>query len=365
MIAVDRHLPDPEDPADAPPHSLVVFLADQRSRGDAKLLAQVARARARSLPVLPLARSAADVPSALPKALQPLHAAVWADPGTVRAVLRLLGLVERRRRLFLSYRRQETTELALQLREHLSRRSFDVFLDRFSVPPAADFQRRIDIELSDKAFVLLLESPSAAGSPWVQHEVTYALTHGIALMALTLPDVTDRERFSTVDEAFRYRLIARDLSAAGSRAPGETGEGGPQLTAAALAAVLDEIENRYARQLRQRREQLLGSLADWLDLAGHRPTSTDNEWALVTAPPRRRAVAYLVSPRAPAPSDVRDLDRLRGLTAREGGRLPDGCLVHAARTLDPDEEDLIKWIIDKRPLTTRPHHAVPDLLGLS
>ena len=333
MIAFDRRLPEAEDPADAPPHSLVVFLADRRSRRDGELLGQVARARARSLPVLPLARSAADVPSALPSALRPLHAAVWTDPGTIRAALRLLGLVERRRRLFLSYRRQETSELALQLREHLSRRSFDVFLDRFSVPPAADFQRRIDIELSDKAFVLLLESPSATGSPWVQHEVTYALAHGISLMALTLPGVTNRERFPTVDEAFRYRLTARDLSAAGPDAPGETGVGGPPLSAAALAAVLDEIENRYARQLRQRREQLLGSLAGWLDLAGHRPALTDNEWALVTAPPRGRPVAYLVTPRAPAPSDVRDLDRLRGPTARPGGRLPDGCL--GSRGTDP------------------------------
>jgi TIR domain len=151
----------------------VLFLADDDSRDDDPLLEAIEAARAQLVPVLPVVQPGADISTTLPDVLRPLNAIEWDRAGghAIGEVARLLGLAETERRLFLSYRRHDTSSLALQLREHLSRRAFDVFLDRFSVPPAADFQHRINVELADKAFVLLLASSSAAGSGWVQHEV--------------------------------------------------------------------------------------------------------------------------------------------------------------------------------------------------
>jgi hypothetical protein len=351
-----------EDPAGSPPQTLVVFLADSDSRDRTDLLEQVNMARDAAVAVLPVVHSGADVQAVLPEILRPLNAVRWEQHGDAVAldVLRLLGLVERHRRLFLSYRRQETSALAINLREHLSRRTFDVFLDRFSVPPADDFQRRIDIELSDKAFVLLLESTSAVRSQWVQHEVAFALSHGISLMALTLPDVTDDRVFSVIDEAFRYRLVPEDLHLAAE--PGQPPD--LVLTPEALGRVLEEVESRYARQLRQRRGQLIGSLREWLVRSNRAIRPTANEWALAATGPDGRPTVYLVTPQAPAPADLQELDRLRRSAASAEGRRAHGYLLHGAPVQDPDEGRLIAWIVGRRPLSTCAHHRVPDLLGL-
>lgn len=344
------------DPAGRRPHIVVAFLADESSRDDPACTAALETAREQLLAVLPLTHSGGGIMEILPPVVRPLNAMPWDadEDAAIRAILRLMGLIEEDRRLFLSYRRQETSALALQLRERLGERGYDVFLDRFSVPPAADFQRRINVELSDKAFVLLLESPAAVGSTWVQHEVAFALSHGIALLALSLPETRHEDQFPEVDEAFRRRLEERDL----------TGDE-RVLRDGTLAAVLDEIEVRHARQLRLRRVGMLGSVEHWLRVAGVACDATQDEWGLAADWPDTRGTVFLVTPRAPSPRDLRRLDDLREQREMASGRSVEGCLVHASAAQDADDEALLRWIVDRRPLQTRLHERVPDLLGIA
>jgi hypothetical protein len=362
LVAIRDVLVVRSDPAEAPPQSVVVWLADEKSREDDELLAQLQQAREHLVAVLPVVKPEADIFSILPEVLRPLNAVTWTRGGVaaVGAILRLLGLTERERRLFLSYRRHDTSSLALQLREHLGRRAYDVFLDRFSVPPAADFQRRIDVELSDKAFVLLLESPSAAGSEWVQHEVAFALSHGISLLALSMPDTPKSARFPSVDPAFRLELGEEDTEPASDA----LGPNDVVLKEMALEKVLDEIESRYARQLRRRRASLLGSLEEWLLRAGGNPRPLSDEWAVAADAPGGDPTVYLITPRAPSPSDLRRLDDLRPQGSAVGGAKAKGRLVFASPAQDEEEQRLIAWIVDDRPLSTHAHVGIPDLLGI-
>lgn len=339
--------------SDLPPEAegspvVVVCLGDERAAADDALAARLEVARDRAYGVLPVVHDLRRAQQEVPAALRRLNAMAWdADPSrVVQAVLALLGIAERERKLFLSYRRQETSALALQLRRELSERAYDVFLDRFSVPPGDDFQRRLDIELADKAFVLLLESESAVGSPWVQHEITYALSHRISVLALTLPDALPEARFEVVDDAFRMVLREDQLDA------------GRELRPGALAEVLAAVELRYARQLRQRRVDLLGSVSGWLDQQGHAPRQVA-DWAVASTGPGGRAQVWLTTPRAPVPPDLRELDRLR----RSIGPACTGSVVHDTPVLDPDDRALIDWIIDKRPLQMVRLQAMPDLLA--
>jgi hypothetical protein len=268
-----------------------------------------------------------------------LNAIVWGDGAEqIIKIAQLLGVVESERKLFLSYRRTESEALALQLRRALSERGYDVFLDRFSVPPAVDFQERLDAELADKAFVLLLESASAVGSDWVQHEVSYALSHHIAVLALSLPDADPDGRFGVIDDAFRLPVEAAELDGAGAER---------KLTDGVLARVLDEVELQAARQLRRRREQLLGSLNDFLFRAGAHRTPMEG-WALLAERDGQAAKVYLVTPRAPNPRDLRAVDGLRQQTG-----IADcvGAVVHDVADRDADRAALLTWIADTRPLT--------------
>jgi hypothetical protein len=348
LLAVERRLPPAPRAGETPPQTLVLFLNDAKSRDDETLLGQAQDARAQLIPVLPLFKPGGDF-TELPELLQKLNALPWDRDGTHVAgeVARLLGIAEIHRRLFLSYKRLDSTSLALQLREHLSRRTFDVFLDRFSVPPAADFQQRLNVELADKAFVLLLESRTAAGSEWVQHEVAYALSHGISLLALSL---SDSKRFPTVDDAFRMPID--DTWLIDAEDPVSTHD--RVLEQARLEKVLDVIETRYARQMRQRRTSLLGSLEEWLHQAGRRPEPLSEQWALIAHDPD---AVFLITPGAPLPGDLKRLDALRDGDA-------EGYLLYAAPVVGEDDDALIEWITDGRLVKARPYLDTPNLLGI-
>ena len=79
-----------------------------------------------------------NVSAELPECLRPINAMALA-PGDsslakpVGAALQCLGLLPAQRRVFVSYRRNESRDAAVQLFEELSARQFDVFLDTHSV----------------------------------------------------------------------------------------------------------------------------------------------------------------------------------------------------------------------------------------
>ena len=118
LTVTNRLPPPPKDSTQREPSTLVLFLADSTSRMDRVLGRQVGQALARLVPVLAVVRPGADVPAVLPPPLDRRNAVAWEDDGqqAVLDALRILGLAERHRRLFISYRRLETTGIALQLR---------------------------------------------------------------------------------------------------------------------------------------------------------------------------------------------------------------------------------------------------------
>lgn len=326
---------------DAP--TLVVCLGSEDIASSAPISHQLAQAREKAFAVAPLRRPYQDFRASFPEVIYALNAVEW-GPGDQPSLqlLRLLGIIEQERKLFLSYRQNEASALAIQLHRALCERNYDVFLDRFSVPPGADFQRRIDAELTDKAFVLLAESESAVGSEWVQHEVSYALSHQIAVLALVLPGVATQNQYPSIDDAFRLFFEIDEIDGSGAQR---------KLTDDALQKTLDSIEWRYAREVRRRREQLLGSANDFLRQAGHDRTPLDG-WGLLGRK-KDQYLAVLVSPSSPRPSDLRAADLLRVKIEQEYGdeNSLGAYLVHYADDEDPDVFDLARWIISGRPIS--------------
>ena len=155
---------------DLPPTVAVVVSGGAVTGRDPEIAKAVDLCRAALVPVLPACHDLRRYPEHVPASLQRVNGSPWptgtpAGP-TANSALRLVGLTEEDRRAFLSYRRSDATAMAEQLRTALTDQRWNVFLDRFSVPPAVDFQARLDRELADKAFVLLVESPEASASPW-------------------------------------------------------------------------------------------------------------------------------------------------------------------------------------------------------
>ena len=317
-------------------HVVVVYLGSREGSGSIVVQKALQKAVDNQFPILPIVRQAepGTVGDKLPSVIENVNTADWDNRRSeaIVTLLGMLGLVEQERKVFLSYKRSDSTQVASQLHTELVRRRFDVFLDRFALPPGADFQTRLDEDLGDKAFVVLLESSDLKNSRWVEHEISYAHSHRINVLAITLPGVLDSQLVSAVDDAFRIRLAQGDLEEDGRLAP------------AKLRAILDEIEYRHARALRRRREQMLGSLWDQLRMNGC-SGSLLRDWAVLAQGAGRRSAVWLVTPRRPTPEDLYEVHVIRSDAASVvvDGSLS-GAVIHDVEHLPDEVGRVLAWI---------------------
>lgn len=341
-MAVADSLPSHEDPTDVASHPVVIVAvegADSLSKHD---LETVNKALGSAVPVLPVLCGNTRFEDLAPP-LSMINGVEWSNPEqVVQQIVRLLGMAESDRKLFLSYKRTDSEAVAFQLRYALQDRGFDVFLDRYAIPPAVDFQDRLDVELSDKAFVLLLEGPTTSESEWVRHEVTYALRQHISLVALTLPGVQRAQMVDSVPDELRIRPEAPDVV---------TEDGRTRLTDECLSGVLIRLEWEHARRLRRHRQQLVDTLSDWLRQSGHEVALLPG-WTLVATGGPNDGV-YLITPRAPTPEDLRRVDRARQEVDGQLGAI----VAHNPELVDGARRELIVWIAGRHGDLRAEHHA--------
>lgn len=142
----------PGEECATPDPVVVIYLGNELAAVDPRIISEVQKAEELAFSILPIVRSKDKISDVMPSNLQQLNAINWDSMKTEVeiTILEMLGIIEKKRRLFLSYKRDETNSLALQLCRALSERRFDVFFDRFSVPPGDNFQRRTVLEKAYK-----------------------------------------------------------------------------------------------------------------------------------------------------------------------------------------------------------------------
>jgi hypothetical protein len=169
----------------------------------------------------------------------------------IPAVIARAGLAPADNRIFISYLRRETSAIADQLFVALTKRGFDVFLDRFSVQAGVRFQDHLMQELDDKAVVVVLHSKGVASrkSSWVEKELARVkrFGHGVVVLSLPIPSGT----------APSPRL---DLSPDTVRVVSPAELTGRKLRSPALKEAVDSVCEAHARCLVRRRAELRESL---------------------------------------------------------------------------------------------------------
>jgi hypothetical protein len=158
----------------------------------------------RGIPILPVVSDINKAMVEIPTELHHLNCLAYSQGGVQRiatALLECAGLLPRQRRVFLSYRRDEARQAALQLFEALSARQFDVFLDTHGIAPAEDFQAMLWHRLCDSDVLVMLDTPNYFGSRWTSAEFGRALAKGISVLRVGWPDSTPSVRTGTASRA--------------------------------------------------------------------------------------------------------------------------------------------------------------------
>jgi hypothetical protein len=178
----------------------------------------------------------------------------------IPSALALSGLTPEENRVFISYIRRETTDLADQVFERLTWAGFDVFLDRCSVPIGAKFQERLMQDIDDKAVVILLHSHGVAQktSQWVEQEIARIKQYRLGLIVLRIPDPLNAGSLPPLRPDIDPDSVL-DLSAADLTSSGPMSEP-MELTPTALQTVLDLTREVHARALVRRRRELIDAL---------------------------------------------------------------------------------------------------------
>jgi TIR domain len=146
----------------------------------------------------------------VPRALHPINGCpLRADDHEFNelcgVVLENLSLLRKSRRVFISYRRNESRSIAIQLYEELDRRTFDVFLDTHSIRPGEDFQEVLWHRLADTDVMVLLDTPEFLGSAWTEAELARANSTSLQILQVIWPDQEQQ-----ADASFSAPLILRD-----------------------------------------------------------------------------------------------------------------------------------------------------------
>ena len=157
---------------------------DTQQKCAEKLLAQ-------GCTVYPVVSDLSLVATSLPNFLQRFNAMEESNTHLSAEVLSSFNLIRKKRKIFISYKRDEASGLANQLFERLSHAGYAPFLDTASISKGADFQADLFEELSDVDLVILLYTKTALKSQWVKEEMLKAQAHGISVLQLICPDAAN------------------------------------------------------------------------------------------------------------------------------------------------------------------------------
>jgi hypothetical protein len=204
--------------------------------------------------IIPVVENTARFSTLVPRQISHLNGISIADCGAdlERLAARILegfGLLRERRRLFISYRRIETSRVASQLYEALDSAGFDVFLDTHGVlRPGEPFQDILWHRLADTDVALLLDSPGFLANRWTEEELARANTSNIQILQVLWPGQTE-----VATAAFSTFHPLRPGDFAGRRTVGATAH----LRKNCVDAIVDAVESLRARAIGARQSFLV------------------------------------------------------------------------------------------------------------
>ena len=112
------------------------------------------------------------------------------DSKIVNLALESFGKLRNSRKIFISYKRDESSSVAIQLYESLEKNNFDVFLDTHSIKQGEPFQEELWHRMTDCDVIVLLNTPGFLTSKWCKEEIAEANAKQIGVVQLIWPNNT-------------------------------------------------------------------------------------------------------------------------------------------------------------------------------
>lgn len=112
-------------------------------------------------------------------------------PSLINRILVSIDYIEPNRKVFISYKRTDSTKLAHKLYDNLIKNRFIPFLDSYSIDAGVDFQQYLMHELSDSAFFIFINTKHYQDSEYTVAELNACNRLQLAVMEIRTADAYD------------------------------------------------------------------------------------------------------------------------------------------------------------------------------
>ena len=178
-------------------------------------------------------------------------------------VLQSFELLRSTRKVFISYRRTESTSIAIQLFEALESHNFDVFLDTHSIEKGEPFQDELWHRMTDCDVVVLLNTPGFLESHWCKEEFAEAAAKQIGVVQLVWPNHKIKDIDPSSHLSYPLQLVADDFVSNDYSDKDKS-----KLIATSVDRIISEVESVRARNLAARQDNLITEFRNIADKNG-------------------------------------------------------------------------------------------------
>jgi hypothetical protein len=287
------------------------------------------------VPIVPVVEKGVSVTASVPTEIAQTNACLVETADTTlealaSVTLEVLGLLHQQRRIFISYRRSDAREAALQLHDELSSRGFDVFLDTHDIRPAQAFQEMLWHRLSDCDVTIMLDTKDYFGSKWTAQELGRSQALGIQILRIVWPDDKGSQHGGS-----RYLSLSDTVSLSGADL-----DASGRLQSTLLPVIARRAEALRSRSIATRHLDLVGRLkSEVIRIGGQFEGIGAYRSVSLTLPLGRKLEAYPMVgvPTAEMLNDIQDKAANAG-----HGRFP--CLVYNHIGIRPAWINHLRWL---------------------
>lgn len=266
-------------------------------------------------------------------------------------VLEALQLQREERRIFISYRRLDSSAAALQLYHRLDERGYRVFLDTHSLKPGVRFQDHLFHHLVDSDILVVLDTPKYLSSYWTKEELSQAFASSIGVLQVVWPGHLPDQVSALSMRLYlsRSKFLKSTKGRIGVRS---------ELSSAALDKIAMTVELLRARSIGARYTNLVRAFATLAALNGFKVVIQPNRQIEITAKDGRKAVLH---PAIGVPKSI---------AYHQGRTRSFGPLSKAPHYLLYDSQGMLKswlthlgWLDDFLPIKSRAISGAPGWIG--
>lgn len=199
----------------------------------------------------------------IPKVIHKMNGRKYSEDGIeeyVNYALESMKLLRENRKLFISYRRTDSSAVANQLFETLVKANYDVFLDTYSINPAKNFQEELHHRMTDCDVIVQLYTNDFKNSDWCNEEILSANQKQIGIVEIVWPDCTPDI----------HNMLCQPLQLSKENfANEEFSNSGCTLNDKTLRKIAYTVESVRARNLAARQDNLVGEFVEEAHKQGH------------------------------------------------------------------------------------------------